>query len=101
MALIIYGESGTLAIYHEITAKFVQQASAVVLQYLGTAGPTSAEVLTDVCKAAGLCPGDDRAFGAVYARLSHKGVIQIVGHALRSKGHNTTGGNIWALKRVH
>lgn len=101
MALIIYGGSGTVAVYHEkVSSTFTKTASLFVIQYLAK-GPATAEELTDACKDAGVCPEDDRAFGAVYARLSHKGVIHKVGHALRSKGHNTTGGNVWALKQVH
>jgi hypothetical protein len=101
MALIIYGESGTVAVYHEkLSSAFTKEASLFVIQYLGK-GPATAEELTNACKEAGMCPDDDRAFGAVYARLSHKGVIHKVGHALRAKGHYTTGGNIWALRQVH
>jgi len=76
---------------------FRDAATAFVVGHLRTNGPTSGEVLTDLCKAAGIRPDDDRAFGAVYMSLARRGTIQKVGTVNRLKGHNTAGGNVWGL----
>jgi len=71
-------------------------ARSYVLTLLA-AGPQSGETLTDACKAAGFIPHDDRAFGQVYYGLKKAGLIRVIGQGERSKGHGTTGLNIWAL----
>lgn len=74
---------------------FAERAQAFVLDYLRQNGPASGEAVTDACKAAGIVPHDDRAFGSVYMALSRRGLIRKVGHAMRRKGHGCAGGNIW------
>jgi hypothetical protein len=78
---------------------FMQDASTVILVYLGLFGPTSGEVLTEACKNAGITPsGDDRAFGPVYMALAKQKLIEKVGTVPRAKGHRTSGGNVWRRK---
>lgn len=79
------------------TPGFADAAEAFILAYLGRNGPTSGEAVTDACKAAGIVPHDDRAFGACYMRLSRRRLIVKVGQTVRKKGHLTSGGNVWAL----
>jgi hypothetical protein len=80
--------------------RFIEQAEAFVLTYLDThPDGASGEVITAACKAAGIAPHDDRAFGPVYMRLAKRGAIQKVGTARRARGHNTSGGNVWARGR--
>lgn len=76
---------------------FKEQACAFVLDYLEQHGASSGEVITDACKAAGIIPHDDRAFGPVYMALARQGRIQKVGTAKRLRGHGTSGGNVWGL----
>jgi hypothetical protein len=71
------------------------QAQMFILAFL-TYGPASGEVLTSECKKAGIVPHDDRAFGPVYMRLLKQGLIQKVGECRRLRGHNTSGGSIYA-----
>lgn len=75
---------------------FAALAAAEVLVQLRR-GPLTSEELTLACKAAGIVPHDDRAFGPVYMRLSKAGQITRVGTASRLRGHGTSGGSIWAL----
>lgn len=78
---------------------FARQARVYIVQYLEAHGPTAGEVLTAACKAAGIRPHDDRAFGPVYMTLARRGVIEKVGSVRRELGHGTAGGNIWGLVR--
>jgi hypothetical protein len=78
---------------------FLDAAVAFVTRYLAAHGPTSGEVLSSACKAAGIVPHDDRAFGPVYFRLARRGAIQKVGTVRRERGNGTSGGNVWALTR--
>lgn len=78
--------------------QFLVDAKAFVVAYLREHGATSGEVLTNQCKAAGIVPHDDRAFGPVYFGLSQAGVIEKVGTVRRERGHGTAGGNVWALR---
>lgn len=57
----------------------------------------SGEDITDACKAAGIIPHDDRAFGPVFMRLAKHGVITKAGYRPRAKGHGTGGANVWRL----
>jgi hypothetical protein len=79
-------------------AAFLASARAFVRRYLAEHGPTSGEVLSLKCKASGITPHDDRAFGPVYFGLSREGVIEKVGTVRRERGHGTAGGNVWALR---
>lgn len=72
-------------------------AAEFVLELLTVAGPTPAETLSLACKAAGIVPHDDRAFGPVYMRLARARLIEKVGQVRRERGHGTSGGNIWKL----
>jgi hypothetical protein len=76
---------------------FTERACAFVLDYLSSHGPTSGELLTLECKAAGIRPHDDRAMGPVFMRLSRRGLIVKRGTAIRRRGHGTSGGNVWGL----
>jgi len=75
---------------------FSDEASRIILMLLES-GPQSGEYLTLACKAAGVTPHDDRAFGPVYMRLARKGLIEKVGIVQRRRGHGTSGGNVWQL----
>ena len=78
-------------------ATFGPRAQAFVLKHLGLHGATSSEDLTDACKASGIAPKDDRAFGSVYMLLSRQGLIEPVGFCDRRKGRGTSGGRVWRL----
>lgn len=78
------------------SAEFVRKAKDFVIKFLQN-GPASGEDITDACKAAGIRPRNDKAFGAVYMSLSRSGTIVKAGHAQRRKGHASDGGNIWKL----
>lgn len=78
------------------SAEFVRRAKEFVIKFLQN-GPASGEDITDACKAAGIRPRNDKAFGAVYMSLAKGGRIVKAGTSQRRKGHATTGGNIWAL----
>lgn len=79
-------------------ATFLEDARAFVLAHLEQHGPTSGERLTLACKAAGIEPHDDRAFGAVYMGLVRQGRIAKAGTVRRERGHGTAGGNVWRLR---
>lgn len=79
--------------------RFTADAQAFVVRYLEQHGPTSGEALTLACKAAGLVPHDDRAYGPVYLGLCRRGVIEKVGECRRERGHGTGGGRIWQLRK--
>ncbi len=76
---------------------FSKRAQAFVLRYLAEQGSASGEDITDACKAAGIQPAEDRAFGSVYSTLSRRKLIVCVGFCARAKGHGTAGGRVWGL----
>lgn len=79
-------------------AGFMARALEFVPRYLATHGPTSGEIITDECKAAGIRPENtDKAFGAVYLKLSRGGVIEKAGYCARMKGNATAGGIVWRV----
>lgn len=78
---------------------FSLRARRHVVAVLAGQGDVSGEDLTNSCKAAGIVPHDDRAFGAVYAWLVRTGQIRCVGMVARKKGHGTSGGRVWRLLR--
>ena len=80
--------------------QFLEDARAFVVRYLAEHGPTSGELLTNACKAAGIQAHDDRAMGSVFLTLARRGVIEKCGSVARTKGHNYAGGNVWGLKRA-
>ena len=75
---------------------FGSRAADLILRLLES-GPMSGEDLSLACKQAGVKPHDDRAFGPVYMVLARRGLIKKVGTVKRLRGHNTGGGNVWAL----
>lgn len=78
---------------------FKSQAMAHIVSYLRKHGISSAEMLTDSCKLAGIKSGDDRHFGVVYRTLLREGVIYWAGPCRRAKGHASHGGSLYALER--
>lgn len=80
-----------------VSPRFGDMARDFVVGFLRQRGPTSGEALTLACKAAGIVPHDDRAFGPVYFTLARRGLIRKVGEARRLRGHGTAGGIVWAL----
>lgn len=79
-------------------AEFTVRAAVFVVEYLKAHGPTSGEDVTLACREAGIVPHDDRAFGAVYLRLSRSRLIEKAGVCARKRWHGTGGGNIWKAK---
>lgn len=75
---------------------FIFKARQFVLTKLRE-GEASGEQLTEACKAAGIKPHNDKAFGAVYGGLSRDKLIVRSGFCARTKGHGTGGGSIWRL----
>lgn len=65
---------------------FQERARAFVLNALRS-GQATGEALTEGCKAAGIVPHNDKAFGAVYGGLARAGMIEQCGYAKRAKGH--------------
>lgn len=78
------------------TSFSVDECIPIVLAKLAE-GATTGEVLTWTCKDAGIVPHDDRAFGAVLAKLSRKGLIVKIGSGPRHRGHGTAGATVWSL----
>ena len=76
---------------------FIELAKAFVPAYLAEHGATSAEDLTDACKADGIVPHNDKAFGCVYSQLSRSGSIRSCGTVKRRKGHASGSCNVWEL----
>ena len=76
-------------------ASFPDVARAAILAHLRVVRRASGEDLTDIAKAKGATPPDDRAFGPIFASLARKKRIRSAGFALRKKGHGTAGGRIW------
>jgi len=81
-----------------ISGPFAGRAADFIVAYLREHGPTNGEDLTDACKAAGIIPHNDKAFGSVYMALAIRGKIRKTGVCKRKKGHATGGGNIWEAK---
>jgi hypothetical protein len=68
-------------------------ATACILEELSH-GDAPAERLVDRCKACGYVPHDDRAFGALFVKLSRAGKIVSVGFVKRRNGSPQ---NVWRL----
>lgn len=73
-------------------------ARAAVLELLADGRARSGEEIVDHCLRLGLVPHDQRAFGAVFGKLSRDGRIEAVGFAERRKGHGTSGAKVWRVK---
>lgn len=71
--------------------EFIRAASMFVLEHLRAHGPATGEQLTDACKAAGIMPANDKAFGPIYAGLARAGRIGRHGYAPRNRGHGAPG----------
>lgn len=82
----------------QIDPDFSTKAEAAILAHLRTVGQCPGEDLTEIAKAHGAVPHDDRAFGAVYQSLSRRGPIKTVAFCLRKRGHGTAGGRVWGLQ---
>ena len=74
---------------------FTVRAAEFMLSYLRDCGPTSGELLTDLCKAKGITAPDDRAYGAAFKSLARREAIRQCGWCERRKGHGTGGGRVW------
>ena len=66
---------------------FKERAMAFALEWMTGKGIVSGEDITDACKAAGIVPHEDRAFGPVYLALARQGAIVRVGYLARRRGH--------------
>lgn len=77
---------------------FLERATSFVVEFLQGKAAASGEEISLACKAAGIRPHDDRAFGAVYLRLCRAGQIEKCGQTRRLRGHGTAGGNLWRLR---
>lgn len=77
---------------------FMRHAKEFVLGYLRDNETASGEDITDACRAAGISPHNDKAFGAVYVTLSRAGQIEKAGSCERRKGRGS-GGILWRLKK--
>ena len=71
------------------------KAAEDLLAWLLHGGQASGEEIVDYLKSIGHRPHDDRAFGAIFGRLSRAGLISFVGYAIRKKGHATGGARVW------
>ena len=78
---------------------FLVQARKFVLIYLQQHGLATSEELTMACKAAGIIPHDDRAFGPVYMDLERRRRIVRVATVKRPlRSHNSDGGHLWKVR---
>lgn len=76
---------------------FSEKACTAILAHLQAVGQAPGETLTNIAIAKGARPHDSRAFGAIFASLSRRGLIRTVGYCMREKGHGTAGGRVWAI----
>jgi len=67
--------------------EFKARAMAFALDWMAGKCIVSGEDITDACKAAGIVPHEDRAFGPVYLALARQGAIVRVGYISRRRGH--------------
>lgn len=86
-----------LAKTHRADPQFSQRAATAILNHLRAVRQASGEELVDIAIAHGAHAHDQRAFGAVFAGLSRRGLIRTVGFCMREKGHGTAGGRVWEL----
>lgn len=76
---------------------FSAKAERAILAHLRVVHSASGEDLTRIARAHGAVPHDDRAFGPIFASLARCGRIRTVGMCMRTRGHGTAGGRMWAL----
>lgn len=79
-----------------VCPNFAERAYRFVLDYIAEHGPISGELVTLACVAAGIDPGERRAFGSIYARALREKEVRVVGSVQRMFGHGTAGGSIYA-----
>lgn len=91
------GEAAIRQVSANAGKEFAEQAAAYVIYLLRSFGPMTREQLTDGCKAMGIRPHNDKAFGGVYKGLSRQGKIRSLGVSRRTKGHGSNGGNLWEV----
>ena len=80
-----------------LDADFAVKAEAAILAHLRIVKECPGEDLTDIAKAQGAIPHDDRAFGNIFSGLRKRGLIRTVGFCLRKRGNHTAGGRIWGI----
>lgn len=78
-----------------LPGSWLEDACNAALRVLRRIGPATGEEVVDRLKGEGWAVRDDRAFGAVFGRLSRDGQIQRGGYARRLKGHGTAGAIVW------
>lgn len=79
---------------------FKEKAEAAIVACLHACKQrrASSEDLVDAARAAGLNPGDGRAFGPIFQSMAKRGVIRCLRSDLpRRHGHGTSGGRLWTL----
>lgn len=82
----------------ERTSEFsIDSACRFVLSFLREHGATRGELLVVRGREAGLRAHDERAWGAVFGRLSRQGDIRTVAFCERTRGHQCSGGRVWDL----
>lgn len=83
----------------EACPDFSEKAAAFIRNHATGMAPGATvrgEDLVNLMKQAGIRPGEDRAFGAIFAKAIREHVIVPVGFAARTKGHGTSGGRVYA-----
>ena len=94
----ILGREGMEIVEENAGETFGVQARACIPAILKATGrDMTGEDIVDVCKAVGIQPHDDRAFGPVFKALAGDGVILNTGYTTRRKGHGANGTVIWKL----
>lgn len=94
-----HGMAVSYAKAQSLDSSFRDRATVAILAHLRAVGECSGEDLTEIAKAHGAAPTDDRAFGAVFKRLLSRRIVQVVGYGPRRKGHGCHGAKIYALVR--
>jgi len=79
-------------------SEFAMRAERFILRQLQSGVRLSAEEIVLTCREFGIIPPtDDRAFDPVFIRLAKAGKIEKCGAVPRTKGHGTSGGNLWKM----
>ena len=81
-----------------VSPQWLDAARRFIVAYLTQHGPTAGEDLTDAADAFGLRPTDARHWGAPFATLVRRGVIENCGELPRRKGHGSRGGAVYRVK---
>jgi hypothetical protein len=91
------GMARSLAAAERRDPEFSTKAEEAMLAHLRVVKRCSGEVLTDIARARGAVPKDDRAFGSIFKSLARREKIRAAGFCLRVKGHGTAGGRLWEI----